>query len=396
MKKQIFAMMLSAAVLCGTAAAGWTAEADLRPDIDVVIDGAERTFYNASGAEVHPISYQDTTYLPVRAIGELMGKNVNWDAATQTISIGGTRVTGTTSGTADRNARAQDISLTVRPEYTVVIDGVTRTFYDAKGREVQPVEYQGSVYLPVRAIGELMGKTVDWDENTQTVKLSGGSTVTDYDTANPTTPSQPGTTSAAITANRAREIALEHAGLSASGVQFLKTQTDWDDGRLVYEVEFVTGNGNVWKEYDYEIDANTGRILDVDYDAETVYDTGVSNGNAATALETAKKTALEHAGLTASQVQFVKAQTDRDDGRLIYEIEFVVKSGNVWKEYDYEIDASTGRILDFDYDAESGSNSDWDDRYDDDRYDDDWDDRYDDDRYDDDWDDRYDDDRYDD
>ena len=383
MKKQIFAMMLSAAVLCGTAAAGWTAEADLRPDIDVVIDGAERTFYNASGAEVHPISYQDTTYLPVRAIGELMGKNVNWDAATQTISIGGTRVTGTTSGTADRNARAQDISLTVRPEYTVVIDGVTRTFYDAKGREVQPVEYQGSVYLPVRAIGELMGKTVDWDENTQTVKLSGGSTVTDYDTANPTTPFQPGTTSAAITANRAREIALEHAGLSASGVQFLKTQTDWDDGRLIYEVEFVTGNGNVWKEYDYEIDANTGRIIDIDYDAETVYDTGVSNGNAATTLEAAKQTALAHAGLTASQVQFVKAQTDRDDGRLIYEIEFVVKSGNVWKEYDYEIDASTGRILDFDYDAESGSNSDWDDRYDDDRYDDDWDDRYDDDRYDD-------------
>ena len=396
MKKQIFAMMLSAAVLCGTAAAGWTAEADLRPDIDVVIDGAERTFYNASGAEVHPISYQDTTYLPVRAIGELMGKNVNWDAATQTISIGGTRVTGTTSGTADRNARAQDISLTVRPEYTVVIDGVTRTFYDAKGREVQPVEYQGSVYLPVRAIGELMGKTVDWDENTQTVTLTGGSTVTDYDTANPTTPSQQGTTSAAITADRAREIALEHAGLSASGVQFLKTQTDWDDGRLIYEVEFVTGNGNVWKEYDYEIDANTGRITDIDYDAETVYDTGVSNGNAATTLEAAKQTALAHAGLTASQVQFVKAQTDRDDGRLIYEIEFVVKSGNVWKEYDYEIDASTGRILDFDYDAESGSNSDWDDRYDDDRYDDDWDDRYDDDRYDDDWDDRYDDDRYDD
>lgn len=268
MKKQIFAMMLSAAVLCGTAAAGWTAEADLRPDIDVVIDGAERTFYNASGAEVHPISYQDTTYLPVRAIGELMGKNVNWDAATQTISIGGTRVTGTTSGTADRNARAQDISLTVRPEYTVVIDGVTRTFYDAKGREVQPVEYQGSVYLPVRAIGELMGKTVDWDENTQTVTLTGGSTVTDYDTANPTTPSQQGTTSAAITADRAREIALEHAGLSASGVQFLKTQTDWDDGRLIYEVEFVTGNGNVWKEYDYEIDANTGRIIDFDYDAD--------------------------------------------------------------------------------------------------------------------------------
>ena len=388
--------MLWAGVRCGPAAAGWTAQADLRPDIDVVIDGTERTFYNANGTEVHPISYQDTTYLPVRAIGELMGKNVNWDAATQTVSIGGARVTGTTAGTADLSARAQDITLTVRPEYTVVIDGVTRTFHDAKGRVVEPVEYQGSVYLPVRAIGELMGKTVGWSEATQTVTLSGGSTVTDYDTANPTTPTQQGTASGAITAERARQIALEHAGLSASGVQFLRTQTDRDDARLVYEVEFVTKNGNVWKEYDYEIDANTGRIIDIDYDAETVYDTGVSNGNAATTLEAAKQTALAHAGLTASQVQFVKAQTDRDDGRLFYEIEFVVKSGNVWKEYDYEIDASTGRILDFDYDAESGSNSDWDDRYDDDRYDDDWDDRYDDDRYDDDWDDRYDDDRYDD
>ena len=39
------------------------------------------------------------------------------------------------------------------------------------------------------------------------------------------------------------------------------------------------------------------------------------------------------------------------------------------------------------------TSADWDDRYDDDRYDDDWDDRYDDDRYDDDWDDRYDDER---
>lgn len=267
MKKQIFAAVLSAAVLCGTAAAGWTDKAKLRPDIDVEIDGAEQVFYNAGGAEVHPISYRDTTYLPVRAIGELMGKNVNWDAATQIVSIGGARVTGTVSGKPDRKARVDGIELTVRPEYTVVIDGVTRTFCDAKGREVDPVEYQGSIYLPVRAIGELMGKQVDWSEKTQTVSLHGGSSVTDYDTATGTSTSKD-----AITMQQAKKIALQDAGKAVSEVRFVKTESDWDDGRLLYEIEFVVRSGSSWKEYDYEIAAATGKIVSRDYDVESSYD----------------------------------------------------------------------------------------------------------------------------
>ena len=37
-----------------------------------------------------------------------------------------------------------------------------------------------------------------------------------------------------------------------------------DDGFLIYNVEFYVGN----EEYDYEIDADTGRIMDVDYEIE--------------------------------------------------------------------------------------------------------------------------------
>lgn len=186
MKKQIFAAALSAALLCSAAAAGWTASAEIRPDIDVVIDGTERTFYNASGAEVHPISYQDTTY------------------------------------------------------------------------------------LPVRAIGELMGKTVSWNEKTQTVTLTGGSTVTDFDTSGPTGQTNPST--GAVSLDKAKQIALDHAGLSASKVQFIKSETDRDDGRTIYEIEFVVKSGSTVKEYDYEIDAATGKIVDYDYDVESTYD----------------------------------------------------------------------------------------------------------------------------
>ena len=90
-------------------------------------------------------------------------------------------------------------------------------------------------------------------------------------------------------------------------------------------------------------------------------------------MNQAKQIALDHAGLSFSDVQFVKTRVDRDDGRLVYEIEFVVKNGSTVKEYDYEIDASTGKIVDYDYDVES--TYDWDDDHDDwDDDDDDWDD----------------------
>ena len=67
-----------------------------------------------------------------------------------------------------------------------------------------------------------------------------------------------------ITRERAMEIALADAGVSADGASFVRSHLDRERGREVYDIEFYIDN----MEYDYEIDAATGEILSVDRDAE--------------------------------------------------------------------------------------------------------------------------------
>ena len=87
-------------------------------------------------------------------------------------------------------------------------------------------------------------------------------------------------------------------------------------------------------------------------------------GNAMT-KEEAMKAALDYAGLEAGQVTLTRVQMDRDDGRQVYEIEFVCNG----IEYEMDVDMLTGRICDTDQDRF--------DRYDHDDHDDDWDDWFD-------------------
>ncbi|HJB99686.1 MAG TPA: PepSY domain-containing protein [Candidatus Flavonifractor merdavium] len=156
------------------------------------------------------------------------------------------------------------------------------------------------------------------------------------DTAN-TGAQQNGSTqaSAGITESKAKEIALADAGLSSSQVTFIKSKLDWDDGRQVYDVEFYTSD---YKEYDYEIDASTGKIISYDYDADSYTPPATSSGNAITADEAKQIALAEVPGATTSDIY--EFELDRDDGRLEYE--GTIYYGGV--EYEFTIDGYSGAI----------------------------------------------------
>lgn len=69
-------------------------------------------------------------------------------------------------------------------------------------------------------------------------------------------------TTANISVERAKEIALSHAGLASNQVTFQRIELDFDNGIQKYEIEFYYN----YREYSYEIDANTGNILSYEQD----------------------------------------------------------------------------------------------------------------------------------
>ncbi len=140
--------------------------------------------------------------------------------------------------------------------------------------------------------------------------------------------------SGTITEDQARQIALDHAGLSASQVTFLKSSLDYDDGRQVYDVEFYSSD---YTEYDYEIDAATGDILSYDSDAEG-YAPPTANTTAITADQARQIALAEVPGATVNDIY--EFELDRDDGRLEYE-------GTIYyngMEYEFTIDGYSGAI----------------------------------------------------
>ena len=152
-----------------------------------------------------------------------------------------------------------------------------------------------------------------------------------------------------ISLEKAKEIALDHAGVKATDATFVKAKSDYEDGRAVFEIEFVVSSGNTIKEYDYEIAASDGSIISYDYDIEgdstpTAIQAGSSQNTSEISLEKAKEIALSHAGVASANAFEMEGKLDWDDGMSIYEIEF--KAGGY--EYNYEVDAATGSIVEFD------------------------------------------------
>ncbi len=150
---------------------------------------------------------------------------------------------------------------------------------------------------------------------------------------------------------RAKDIALAHAGVTTQEITEYDAEFDYEDGKMVYEIEFNVGN----VEYDYDIDAKTGEIVksfneiddDIDDDDDEHFgnDNGAGNGAGDNYInrQTAKQNAFVHAGVNEADCRKIEIELDTENGVTVYSVDF--ECGGY--EYDYDIDATTGAVLHF-------------------------------------------------
>ncbi len=135
--KKTFIKVLSIALMlitAGTVAVGANAalkaiSAYLNYGVSIKYNEQTQTMYDANGTQVYPISYNGTTYLPVRAVADMFGIAVDWDAANNAVLLG--------EGAANANTD---------PSIMSVYDGYnfTKLPFEANGIRINSVSVNGT------------------------------------------------------------------------------------------------------------------------------------------------------------------------------------------------------------------------------------------------------------
>jgi hypothetical protein len=99
------------------------------------------------GRGTTPVSMNGRTMVPIRAIIEALGGSIDWDGATEKITM-------------EANGHKVEMWLN-KTDY--VADGQNKTM------DAAPVSVNGRTLVPLRAAAENVGCTVDWDPETQMI-----------------------------------------------------------------------------------------------------------------------------------------------------------------------------------------------------------------------------------
>ena len=139
-------------------------------------------------------------------------------------------------------------------------------------------------------------------------------------------------TSKYISIDNVKDIVFKHAKVENKNVTNLEIEYDYENGNMIYDVEFDCNN----IEYDYEVDAVSGKILKIEIEN--------NNNNNNSNNKYLSKNKIEEIAIKKANVSKYydyDIEFEFKGGTPIYEVEFETDGA----EYEIEIDAKNGNII---------------------------------------------------
>lgn len=260
------------------------------------------------------------------------------DAALANAQVSGSVLAQTLQHTEELSQKAQEYGISTGKaaliQSIVELSNNTKTFEELVGLSINDLNLIYTTQQSSKPLG-----------NEEELGVIGGDSFTTYITT-----SGSASQSAYIGLEAAKQAALDHAGVSASEATFLEAEYDYDDGKMVYEVEFhVKGT-----EYEYEIDALTGAVVKYESEQSGSHQGSSVDTSSFIGESAAKQAALTYAGVKKSETTYCNAWLEYDDGRPeCYEVEFM--AGNT--RYEYKIALTSTAVIESEQETFGSSGS---------------------------------------
>lgn len=187
--RKLLAAGLSALMLCCVCAAPATAL-----DIRVTVDGKEVEFTDA----VPFVDENYRTMIPLRAVADALGCEVTWSQTMRTARVFMDDCESEGYGASSAYNDGKPFNWSEEAAIALYLHtGVDRIFYETAYKlydededelieegggaglfaiDTQPVAKNGRIYLPIRAVAETFGYTVEWNAKTSTVEIESNGT----------------------------------------------------------------------------------------------------------------------------------------------------------------------------------------------------------------------------
>lgn len=141
--------------------------AEVKDTIEVAFNSINLTVNNEK-VNAENIVYEETTYVPLRAVAEMLGKEVGWNQETNTASIND-KETG--SQGQEKKENLGDPKGSSKKTIEVVYNSINITVNNKKV-DTDNLLYNETTYVPLRAVSELLDKEVKWNQETNTASIN--------------------------------------------------------------------------------------------------------------------------------------------------------------------------------------------------------------------------------